>query len=245
MALAPRPRLAAILLLGLLALLPMVPQADTGAAEQRSKLEALRSRISGLRSQMQSTSGEKNQLSRQLQESEKQIGRLARKLRVMDGRLARQRKRIEALRSEQAAQQQSLEAQRHELARQVRAACEPTSSAIVGVAELDARIVGFVTCYANEQSSIGEIGNNAVHPDAQGRGIGPCMYEYAFARLRERGMRYVKVCTGGDPSHAPARRAYEVLLEGPVAISPTVLSCLYEVEVERPPPILILSLCSW
>ena len=122
MALAPRPRLAAILLSGLLALLPMAPQADTGATEQRSKLEALRSRISGLRSQMQSTSGEKNQLSRQLQESEKQIGRLARKLRVMDGRLARQRERIEALRLEQAAQRQSLEAQRHELARQVRAA---------------------------------------------------------------------------------------------------------------------------
>lgn len=35
------------------------------------------------------------------------------------------------------------------------------------------------------------------------------MYAYAFARLRERGMRYVRVSTGGDPAHAPARRAYE------------------------------------
>jgi ribosomal protein S18 acetylase RimI-like enzyme len=96
-----------------------------------------------------------------------------------------------------------------EKARQVRAACEPTSSALVGVVELDARCVGFVTCYANEQNSIGEIGNNAVHPDVQGQGIGQAMYAYAFERLRERGMRYVKVGTGGDPSHAPARRAYE------------------------------------
>jgi ribosomal protein S18 acetylase RimI-like enzyme len=96
-----------------------------------------------------------------------------------------------------------------EKARQVRAACDPASSATVGVAELDGHPVGFVTCYADGRSRIGEIGNNAVHPDLQGRGIGPRMYEYAFARLRERGMRYVKVGTGGDPAHAPARKAYE------------------------------------
>jgi ribosomal protein S18 acetylase RimI-like enzyme len=101
-----------------------------------------------------------------------------------------------------------------EKARQVRSACasprsEAARSAIVGVAELDGRIAGFVTCYADLHSGIGEIGNNAVRPDVRGRGIGPRMYEYAFARLRERGMRYVKVGTGGDPAHAPARRAYE------------------------------------
>lgn len=96
-----------------------------------------------------------------------------------------------------------------EKGRQVRAACDADSNATVGVAELDGRIVGFVTCYADDHSGIGEIGNNAVHPDAQGQGIGPRMYQYAFARLRERSMRYVKVGTGGDPSHAPARRAYE------------------------------------
>ena len=101
-----------------------------------------------------------------------------------------------------------------EKARQVRVACgaaraDPTGSAYVGVAEQAGRIVGFVTCYASEDSGIGEIGNNAVRPDAQGKGIGPRLYEHAFAWLRARGMRYVKVCTGGDPAHAPARRAYE------------------------------------
>ena len=96
-----------------------------------------------------------------------------------------------------------------EKARQIRRACDPTGSAMVGVAELEGQIAGFVTCYANDRTKIGEIGNNAVHPDAQGRGIGPRMYEYAFERLREQGMRYVKVGTGGDPAHAPARKAYE------------------------------------
>jgi ribosomal protein S18 acetylase RimI-like enzyme len=101
-----------------------------------------------------------------------------------------------------------------EKARQVRAACDPpcgpqASHAGVGVAETEGRPVGFVTFYADERSGIGEIGNNAVHPDARGQGIGPRMYQYAFDRLRERGMRYVKVGTGGDPAHAPARRAYE------------------------------------
>jgi len=96
-----------------------------------------------------------------------------------------------------------------EKARQVRAACDPQSNALVGVAAIDGLPVGFVTFYANERSGIGEIGNNAVHPDAQGQSIGPRMYQYAFDRLRERGMRYVKVGTGGDPAHAPARRAYE------------------------------------
>jgi ribosomal protein S18 acetylase RimI-like enzyme len=96
-----------------------------------------------------------------------------------------------------------------EKARQVRTACSPTSTAMVYVAEQDARVIGFITFYANDGTGIGEIGNNAVHPDHQGFGIGARMYEHAFARLRERGMRFVKVSTGGDVAHAPARKAYE------------------------------------
>lgn len=102
-----------------------------------------------------------------------------------------------------------------EKARQVRQACVPDSSAIVAVAQVSecepsiAQVVGFVTCYAHAKTGIGAIGNNAVHPDWQGQGIAPRLYEYAFERLRERGMRYVKVGTGGDPAHAPARRAYQ------------------------------------
>ncbi|MBM3187116.1 MAG: GNAT family N-acetyltransferase [Chloroflexi bacterium] len=92
---------------------------------------------------------------------------------------------------------------------QVRRACQPASGAGVGVAHIGDEVVGFVTFYSNVQKGIGEIGNNAVHPDWQGLGISLRMYEHAFTHLRQQGMRYVKVETGGDPAHAPARRAYE------------------------------------
>ena len=104
---------------------------------------------------------------------------------------------------------------RQEKARQVRDGCAPAGYAIAAVAEVrpsdgqPARVVGFVTAYVRASLGIGEIGNNAVHPDWQGQGIAPRLYRYAFDRLRERGMRYAKVVTGGDPSHAPARRAYQ------------------------------------
>lgn len=94
-------------------------------------------------------------------------------------------------------------------ARQIRTACAPGSRALVDVAELGGRPVGFVTCYPNEGTRVGEIGNNAVHPAFQGRGIAPQLYQRAFARLRAAGMRAVRVRTGADPAHAPARRAYE------------------------------------
>jgi ribosomal protein S18 acetylase RimI-like enzyme len=96
---------------------------------------------------------------------------------------------------------------RAEKARQVETACRPGSGARVCVAEQGGEVVGFATYYAN-RPGVGEIGNNAVRPDRQGQGIGPQMYGYIFERLRELGVRYVKVSTGGDPAHAPARSAY-------------------------------------
>ncbi len=94
-------------------------------------------------------------------------------------------------------------------AKQVRSACAPGSRAMVCVAEDGGPVLGFVTYYADESTGVGEIGNNAVHADARGKGVAGRMYDYAFDRLRERGMRFVQVRTGGDPGHAPARRAYE------------------------------------
>jgi len=115
-------RLLRISLISLSLLLPGGSAAAPDAEDQRSKLEAVRSRISGLRAQMQSTSGEKVELTSLLQESEQQIGRMARKLRVLDGRLSRQRKRLQGLHDEQLTQRRSLEEERQVLARQVRAA---------------------------------------------------------------------------------------------------------------------------
>ncbi len=95
---------------------------QASANEQRAKLELLRERISGLRAQMASTSGERTELSKALQKSEQHIGRLARKLRVLEGRLARQKASLDELRGEQLQQQRALAEQRHALARQVNAA---------------------------------------------------------------------------------------------------------------------------
>jgi GNAT superfamily N-acetyltransferase len=70
-------------------------------------------------------------------------------------------------------------------------------------------VVAFVAVRLDRTTNVGEIGLNAVHPDHAGRGIGTAMYEFALARMKEAGIRVATVSTGGDPSHAPARRAYE------------------------------------
>jgi ribosomal protein S18 acetylase RimI-like enzyme len=92
---------------------------------------------------------------------------------------------------------------------QIRAAFSSGSRAMIAVAEIDGEVAGFITFYANDGPSVGRIGNNAVDPRYQNRGIATRLYQHVFARLKEMGMRVVRVTTGGDPSHAPARRAYE------------------------------------
>lgn len=78
----------------------------------------------------------------------------------------------------------------------------------VYVAHLEEEIAGFVAVRLDLERLVGEIGLNAVDPAHAGKGIGTAMYEFALARLREGGMKVATVGTGGDPSHAPARRAY-------------------------------------
>ena len=79
----------------------------------------------------------------------------------------------------------------------------------VYVAELQNEVVGFVSVRLDTETRVGEVGLNAVHPSYAGRGIGTQLYDFAVARMKEAGMRVATVSTGGDPSHAPARRAYE------------------------------------
>jgi GNAT superfamily N-acetyltransferase len=85
----------------------------------------------------------------------------------------------------------------------------PSSGWELYVAELGGLVVGFVSIQLNRETSMGEIGLNAVHPDFAGAGIGTAMYEAMLERMRETGMRVATVSTGGDSSHAPARRAYQ------------------------------------
>lgn len=93
--------------------------------------------------------------------------------------------------------------------RQIEAACRGEHGVNVYVAELDGKVVGFITYRLDQRIRIGEISNNAVYPQNQGSGIGTVMYKHVLAKMKEGGMKCAKVCTGGDPSHAPARRAYE------------------------------------
>jgi GNAT superfamily N-acetyltransferase len=85
----------------------------------------------------------------------------------------------------------------------------PESGWEVYAAEMAGTVVGFVAIQLNHETHVGEIGLNAVHPDHAGKGIGTAMYHFALARMKDAGMRVATVATGGDPSHAPARRAYE------------------------------------
>ncbi|MGE3536732.1 MAG: GNAT family N-acetyltransferase [Candidatus Tectimicrobiota bacterium] len=84
----------------------------------------------------------------------------------------------------------------------------PDSLWEVYVAAVADTVVGFMALQLNHDTQVGEIGLNAVHPQHAGRGIGTAMYEFALARMRAAGMRAATVATGGDASHAPARRAY-------------------------------------
>jgi ribosomal protein S18 acetylase RimI-like enzyme len=90
-------------------------------------------------------------------------------------------------------------------------------------AEQAGAIVGFVSVQMNADTRMGEIGLNAVDPARGGGGIGTAMYDFALARMREASMRVATVSTGGDPSHAPARRAYEKA--GFTAVIPSVWLC--------------------
>ena len=86
---------------------------------------------------------------------------------------------------------------------------EPDSDWEVYTAELAGTVVGFLALQNNLDTYIGEIGLNAVDPDYSGKGIGTAMYNFAIARMKEVGMKVAIVATGGDPGHAPARRAYK------------------------------------
>lgn len=88
-------------------------------------------------------------------------------------------------------------------------ALAPESDWQIYVAEADCTIVGFISIQLNLDTQVGEIGLNAVHPEYAGRGIGTAMYNFAVVKMKEAGMQVATVATGGDPSHAPARRAYE------------------------------------
>ena len=93
--------------------------------------------------------------------------------------------------------------------------CASGSGHHVLVVTVDGETVGFVSFTIDAAKRTGEIGLNAVRPDHAGKGIGTWMYQQVLARMKELGMALAVVGTGGDSSHAPARRAYEKVGFGP------------------------------
>ena len=104
--------------------------------------------------------------------------------------------------------------------------CAAGSGHEVLVATVGGAVVGFVAFAIDAGGRVGEIGLNAVRPDHARKGIGTAMYGRATARMKERGVELATVSTGGDPSHAPARRAYRKAGFGPAIPSVTFYKLL-------------------
>ncbi len=89
----------------------------------------------------------------------------------------------------------------------VEAICKDSERVSVLVAELRGKVVGFLAYQIKGQT--GEVELLAVHPDHQGLGIGTELNNRALEEMKAAGVVMVEVGTGGDESHAPARRSYE------------------------------------
>ncbi len=87
--------------------------------------------------------------------------------------------------------------------------CRERANTFLLVAEADGAAVGFVVYELNPANRSAEVQLLAVHPEYQNDGIGTALNDAALIAMKEAGMRLAEVGTGGDPSHAPARRAYE------------------------------------
>jgi GNAT superfamily N-acetyltransferase len=91
----------------------------------------------------------------------------------------------------------------------IEAACRHEDMTAVWVAEFDGRVVGFIAYQLDRKTETGEVTLLAVLPEYQNRGIGTELNKFALGKIQEGGMKMARVGTGGDASHAPARRSYE------------------------------------
>jgi len=91
----------------------------------------------------------------------------------------------------------------------VEALCRERDKHSVLVAELDGTPVGFIAWDVNLPDRTAEVQLVAVDPQHQNRGIGTVLNRAVIELVRTSGVRLIRVETGADPAHAPARRSYE------------------------------------
>jgi ribosomal protein S18 acetylase RimI-like enzyme len=77
------------------------------------------------------------------------------------------------------------------------------------VSEVDGAVAGFVSVRLDPRRQVGEIWMVAVSPRFQNVGIGLDLTEFATSNIAAAGMKVVRMKTGGDPGHAPARHVYQ------------------------------------
>ena len=77
------------------------------------------------------------------------------------------------------------------------------------VCEIAGRVVGYATMSLDDERGIAEIGNNAVHPEFQGKGIGKMMQREIMRRMKENGFDKFKVNTLSND--IAAQKVYEKL----------------------------------
>ncbi|HET8631391.1 MAG TPA: GNAT family N-acetyltransferase [Thermomicrobiales bacterium] len=87
--------------------------------------------------------------------------------------------------------------------------CAQREDVAVWVADIDGTVAGFIAYSLDGTNETGTVELLAVDPDYQNGGIGTDLNLFALARMKESGMKVASLSTGGDPGHAPARRAYE------------------------------------
>jgi ribosomal protein S18 acetylase RimI-like enzyme len=75
------------------------------------------------------------------------------------------------------------------------------------VARAAGAVVGYATFFFRADGEVGVVGNNAVHPDWQGRGIGTALIGRVIDELTAQGARILEVST--MEQDAAARRVYE------------------------------------
>jgi ribosomal protein S18 acetylase RimI-like enzyme len=91
----------------------------------------------------------------------------------------------------------------------VESVCGDHEKYAVIVAEYETIVIGFLAYELKEDDQTGEVILLAVHPEYQNNGIGTELNKNALKRFETAGMKMAVVETGGDPTHAPARRSYE------------------------------------